>query len=74
MKRWSIEDSNDAMKVGDGYFNEGEIDDAIFFYRMAIKIDRTNVEAHKKYMAARKLEKETTSSRYYRRWNMIVKG
>ncbi len=74
MKRWSIEDSNDAVKVGDGYFNEGEIDDAIFFYQMAIKIDRTNAEAHKKYLAARKKEQELSSPRYHRAMEYERKG
>ncbi len=74
MKRWNIEDSNDAVKVGDGYFNEGEIDDALFFYQMAIKIDRTNADAHKKYLAARKAEKETSSPRYHRAMEYDRKG
>ncbi len=73
-KRWSIEDSNDAVKVGDGYFNEGEIDDALFFYRMAIKIDRTNADAHKKFIEARKVLKDTSSARYYRAMEYDRKG
>lgn len=74
LKEWNIEDSTDAMKVGDAYFNKGEIDDAIFFYQMAIKIDPTNTEAHEKYLAARNKEQETTSAHYHQAMEYYRKG
>lgn len=74
MKEWNIEDSTDAMKVGDAYFDKGEIDDAIFFYRMAIKIDPANTEAHEKYITARNKEKETTSAHYHQAMEYYRKG
>ena len=74
MKGWNIEDSTDAMKVGDAYFNKGEIDDAIFFYQMATKIDSANTEAHDKYITARNKEKETTSTHYHQAMEYYRKG
>ncbi len=74
IKSWKIEDSTDAMKVGDIYFNKGEIDDAISFYKMAIKIDPTNTAAHDKYITARNKEKETTSSHYHQALEYYRKG
>ena len=74
MKGWNIEDSTDAMNVGDAYFNKGEIDDAIFFYQMAIKIDPANTEAHDKYITARNKEKETTSTHYHQAMEYYRKG
>lgn len=74
MKEWNIEDSTDAMKVGDTYFNKGEIDDAIFFYQMAIKIDPANTEAHAKYITARNKEKETTAAHYHQAMEYYRKG
>ncbi|HEY5673389.1 MAG TPA: tetratricopeptide repeat protein [Malonomonas sp.] len=74
MKGWNIEDSTDAIKVGDAYFSKGEIDDAIFFYRVAIKIDPANTEAHDKYITARNKEKETTSAHYHQAMEYYRKG
>jgi tetratricopeptide (TPR) repeat protein len=74
MKEWNIEDSTDAIKVGDTYFNKGEIDDAIFFYQVAIKIDPANTEAHDKYITARNKEKETTSTHYHQAMEYYRKG
>ena len=74
MKEWNIEDSTDAMKVGDTYFNRGEIDDAIFFYQMSVKIDPANTEAHEKYIIARNKEKETTSAHYHQAMEYYRKG
>ncbi|SEA71198.1 Tetratricopeptide repeat-containing protein [Desulfuromusa kysingii] len=74
MKEWNIEDSMDAMKVGDTYFNKDEIDDAIFFYQVAIKIDPANTEAHDKYITARNREKEMTSSHYHQAMEYYRKG
>ena len=74
MEGWNIEDSTDAMKVGDAYFNKGEIDDAIFFYQMAIKIDPANTGAHDKYITARNKEKETTSAHYHQAMEYYRKG
>lgn len=74
MKGWNIEDSTDAMEVGDAYFNKGEIDDAIFFFQMAIKIDPANTEAHDKYISARNKEKETTSAHYHQAMEYYRKG
>ena len=74
IKEWNIEDSTDAMKVGDAYFIKGEIDDAIFFYQVAIKIDPANTEAHDKYVTARNKEKETTSAHYHQAMEYYRKG
>jgi tetratricopeptide (TPR) repeat protein len=74
MKEWSIEDSTDAMKVGDVYFNKDEIDDAIFYYQIAIKLDPANTEAHDKYISARNTEKEATPTRYHRAMEYYRKG
>lgn len=74
MKGWNIEDSTDAMKAGDTYFKKGEIDDAIFFYQIAIKIDPANTEAHEKYISARNKEKEKTSAHYHQAMEYHRKG
>jgi tetratricopeptide (TPR) repeat protein len=74
MKEWNIEDSTEAIKVGDTYFNKGEIDDAIFFYQVAIKIDPANTEAHDKFITARNKEKETTSAHYHQAMEYYRKG
>ena len=74
MKEWNIEDSTGAMKVGDVYFNKGEVDDAIFFYHIAIKIDPANTEAHDKYITARNTAKEGTPTRYHRAMEYYRKG
>ena len=74
MKEWQVEDSADALKVGDVYFEKGEIDDAIFFYGIAIKIDPSNTEAHAKYVDARNMEKENTPSHYHRAMEYYRKG
>ena len=74
MKEWQVEDSADALKVGDVYFEKGEIDDAIFFYGIAIKIDPSNAEAHAKYVDARNMEKENTPSHYHRAMEYYRKG
>jgi tetratricopeptide (TPR) repeat protein len=74
MKGWNIEDSRDAIKVGDTYFSKGEIDDAIFFYQLATKIDPTSTEAHEKYITARNREKETTSAHYHQAMEYYRQG
>jgi tetratricopeptide (TPR) repeat protein len=74
MKQWNIEDSADAMKVGDVYYEKGEIDDAIAFYQIAIKIDPANAEAHSKYIDARNIEKEQTPSHYHQAMEYYRKG
>ena len=74
MKQWNIEDSTDAVKVGDVYFDKGEIEDAIIYYGIAIKIDPANTEAHDKYIDARNIEKENTSSHYHRAMEYYRKG
>ncbi|SHJ05309.1 Tetratricopeptide repeat-containing protein [Malonomonas rubra DSM 5091] len=74
MKEWRIEDSTDAMKVGDTYFAKGEIEDAISFYQLAIKIDPANSEAHEKYITARNREKETASAHYHQAMEYDRKG
>jgi len=74
MKEWNIEDSADAMKVGDVYYEKNEIDDAIFFYQIAIKIDPANAEAHAKYIDARNIEKEKTPSHYHQAMEYYRKG
>ena len=74
MKQWNIEDSTDAMNVGDVYYEKGEIDDAIVFYQIAIKIDPANTEAHGKYIDARNIEKENTPSHYHRAMEYYRKG
>lgn len=74
MKQWNIEDSADALKVGDVYYEKGEIDDAIVFYQIAIRIDPANAEAHSKYIDARNIEKENTPSHYHRAMEYYRKG
>ena len=74
MKQWNIEDSEDAMKVGDVYFEKGETEDAIFFYGIAIKIDPANADAHAKYIDARNMEKENTPSHYHQAMEYYRKG
>ncbi len=74
IKSWQIEDSTDALKVGDTYLKQGEIEDAIFFYQLAIKIDPANPAAHEKYLAARDTEQETTSARYHQAMEYYRKG
>ena len=74
MKQWNIEDSNEAVKVGDAYYEKGELDDAIAYYQIAIKINPANSQAHKKYISARQEEKGTASSHYHRAMEYYRKG
>lgn len=74
IKKWNIEDSTDAMKVGNVYYEKGEIDDAIFYYQIAIKLDPANAEAHAKYIDARNIEKEKTPSHYHQAMEYYRKG
>jgi tetratricopeptide (TPR) repeat protein len=74
MKEWNIEDSTEAVKVGDVYYEKGELEDAIFFYQIAIKIDPANAEAHEKYITARKDEESRVSPRYHRAMEYYRKG
>ena len=74
MKEWNIEDSTDAMKVGDVYYGKGEIDDAIIYYQIAIKLDPANPEAHAKYVDARNIEKEKAPSHYHQAMEYYRKG
>ena len=74
MKQWNIEDSADALKVGDVYYEKGEIDDAIVFYQIAIKIDPANAQAHSKYIDARNIEKDNTPSHYHQAMEYYRKG
>lgn len=74
MKQWNIEDSTEALKVGDVYYEEGELDDAIVFYQIAIKIDPANAAAHEKYISARKQEKANVSSHYHQAMEYYRKG
>jgi tetratricopeptide (TPR) repeat protein len=74
MKQWNIEDSGDALKVGDVYYEKGEIEDAIAFYQIAIKIDPANTQAHAKYIDARNIEKEQTPSHYHRAMEYYRQG
>ncbi len=74
MKEWNVEDSADALKVGDVYFEKGETEDAIIFYGIAIKIDPANTEAHAKYIDARNMEKENTPSHYHQAMEYWRKG
>jgi tetratricopeptide (TPR) repeat protein len=74
MKQWDIEDSNEAVSVGDTYYSSGEMDDAISFYQIAIKIDPANKTAHEKYIAARKAQQSQVSSHYYQAMEYYRKG
>ena len=74
MKQWNIEDSNDAVRVGDVYYEKGELDDAVSFYAIAIKIDPANAEAHEKYISARNDEKAAMSSHYHQAMEYYRKG
>ncbi|PIP39638.1 MAG: hypothetical protein COX19_07345 [Desulfobacterales bacterium CG23_combo_of_CG06-09_8_20_14_all_51_8] len=74
MKQWNIEDSTEALKVGDVYYEKGELEDAIFFYQIAIKIDPANTEAHQKYISARNDEQAKVSPRYHRAMEYYRKG
>jgi len=74
MKKWNIEDSNEAVKVGDTYYETGELDDAIAFYRIAIKINPANTAAHEKYISARQEEKGKVSTHYHRAMEYYRKG
>jgi tetratricopeptide (TPR) repeat protein len=74
MKQWNIEDSTDALNVGNVYYEKGEIDDAIFYYQIAIKLDPANAEAHTKYIDARNIEKENTPSHYHQAMEYYRKG
>jgi tetratricopeptide (TPR) repeat protein len=74
MKQWNVEDSTDALKVGDVYYEKGELDDAILFYQIAIKIDPANAEAHEKYIAARNDEQTKVSPRYHQAMEYYRKG
>lgn len=74
MMQWNIEDSIDAMNVGDVYYEKGEIEDAVFFYQIAIKIDPANEKAHDKYITARQAEKGEASTHYHRAMEYYRKG
>jgi tetratricopeptide (TPR) repeat protein len=74
MKEWKIEDSMDALKVGDVYYEKGELEDAIFFYQIAIKIDPANDAAHEKFIMARKDEQARVSSHYHQAMEYYRKG
>jgi len=74
MKQWNIEESMGAVKVGDTYFNKGEIGEAIYFYQIAIKIDPNNPVAHEKYIHAREIAKQSANSHYYRAMEYYGKG
>lgn len=74
MKEWNIEDSTDALKVGDVYYEKGEFEDAIVFYQIAIKIDPSNAEAHDKYITARKDEQARVSPHYHQAMEYYRKG
>ncbi len=74
MKQWNIEDSNEAVAVGNVYYEKDELEDAIAFYRIAIKIDPANTVAHEKYIAARQKEQSKVSSRYHRAMEYYRKG
>ena len=74
MKQWNIEDSNDAVRVGDVYYEKGELEDAISFYIIAIKIDPANAEAHEKYISARRDEAAAVSPHYHQAMEYYRKG
>ncbi|MBC2716730.1 MAG: tetratricopeptide repeat protein [Desulfobacteraceae bacterium] len=74
MKQWNIEDSTDAMNVGDVYYEKGETEDAILFYQIAIKIDPSNENAHEKYITARQIEKAEASTHYHQAMEYYRKG
>ena len=74
MKQWNIEESMGAVKVGDTYFNKGEIREAIYFYQIAIKIDPNNPVAHEKYIHARNIAKQSANPHYYRAMEYYGKG
>jgi tetratricopeptide (TPR) repeat protein len=74
MKQWNIEDSNEALRVGDTYYSNGEMDDAISFYQIAIKIDPANKAAHEKYISARKSQQTQVSPHYYQAMEYYRKG
>ena len=74
IERENLEDSMEALKVGDIYLKNGEIDDAITYYQIAIKMDPSNTAAHEKYIQARTKEKAESSSRYHRAMEYYRKG
>ena len=74
IERENLEDSMEALKVGDVYLKNGEIDDAITYYQIAIKMDPSNTAAHEKYIEARQQEKVETSSRYHRAMEYYRQG
>lgn len=74
MKQWNIEDSNEAIRVGDIYHDNGELEDAIEFYGIAIKIDPANTAAHEKYVKARQEEKTRVGSHYHQAMEYYRQG
>ncbi|MFZ2631467.1 MAG: tetratricopeptide repeat protein [Desulfosalsimonadaceae bacterium] len=74
MRQWNIEESMGAVKVGDTYFNKGEVGEAIYFYQIAIKIDPNNPVAHEKYIHAKKIAKQSANHHYYRAMEYYGKG
>lgn len=74
MRQWNIEESMGAVKVGDTYFNKGEVGEAIYFYQIAIKIDPNNTVAHEKYIHARAIAKQSPNHHYQRAMEYYGKG
>jgi len=74
IERQNLEDSVEAQNVGDVYYEKGQIEEAIFYYQIAMKMDPSNTEAHKKYIAAREREKAETSHHYHRAMEYYRQG
>jgi len=74
IERENLEDSMEALKVGDVYLKNGEIEDAITYYQIAIKMDPSNTAAHEKYIQARSKEKAESSPRYHRAMEYYRQG
>jgi tetratricopeptide (TPR) repeat protein len=70
----NLENSTEAMQVGDTYYERGELDDAIIYYQIAIKMDPSNAAAHEKYIEARQQERAQTSSHYHQAMEYYREG
>lgn len=72
-----IEQSEEFCRIGDMYYEKGEIEKAVAYYERAIMFDENNIYAHERLTAAaetRDAMEKAVSERYHRAMEYLRKG
>ncbi len=53
-----IDSSNEALQVGEVYFEKGDLENAAYYYQTAVQINEANLKAHERLIEVNRLQDE----------------